>query len=1024
MSSDANKKVLNERDLRSYAQVHIDSAADSIISGRNEEERERQRLERRNPGVKPLRQPAIDEDLEMRRILVVYINENQNFITRKFFITWLWDARLLFKVAQEKMMKAIDLYANNIANARYQDGRLFVLGTGSGKSLAIDYLAAACLGTTIQPVIGKGRIFTLLVACSTIILSVEHFVRLQKANASYYDTIFKNPDLYEAHKDRLPQLFTYTSKHGAKKPMYLVKLLAGGDGSLSILYELYQQLGTQRDGAQTKRQVVVIVGTYENIAFLLARADEPVGNHPPWNGITLRSCFGALIVDEAHHVRGGRPAAWAVQLWAKYRDLWTIYLTATATADLAKYLNVRQPKLVDVRVHSRIVFNFPVLADDAALVQDALHYGFLGYIQALTHDHNRRTAIFVENKMLLKIIVCLLAYDVSSKTIRYSTNEQLLEGQAYATLASYIKVDPAIACDHIQYGQMVDADNHIPFYDAFLYLAMRGVLVVTADISSSVRKKISTILSSAGMKWAVVLATSAVAEGNNMKMLKSVFVLVKQPPSKGFFPVYKVIQEIGRVDREDLGGIAYCPDPEKLGSPVYRTFPITSVGEIVGSGIPVSTFSNLFSLSVEDNVPKAITLNNILSLPHFACFTENEEYLTAMVKTCPAITGYLYTPYYFADKIVKLQAFVAKLSSESDVGYVMPTLMTKIIKHFQQDEHFNFSIFLLTKGEALALSYLPVIAQLGLFVVYLTMPQYNAKSNYQLIRKDYYTTFIDNKMKRIRNIPTLWDMYMIIKNVSHIFPRVRIPKDDANNITIFKAGMPQTLFSNEPEAIALFITEIITADSDWEIICGQWGVYRPFYGNFMQNLDLLVSLLLDKPFLPIADLLTDVFAKITYTCPGINCNQLSLITKDVHAMKLSMGKQRRDIVCGIITKEYPEGYPPCNIPNDVISTYTCLENVTLVTIMSAAIHVKDFLMLTDVITFRDRRQQNSNPTTQEISPLHTEVSMPLEDGALCKLRPLTFDQYHRVLSISNTPFDEDVVSVKKGNAQLRPLFTS
>jgi hypothetical protein len=42
---------------------------------------------------------------------------------------------------------------------------------------------------------------------------------------------------------------------------------------------------------------------------------------------------------------------------------------------------------------------------------------------------------------------------------------------------------------------------------------------------------------------------------NNMKLLKSVIVLVKQPPPKEFFLIYKAIEEIRHLNSENLTGI-------------------------------------------------------------------------------------------------------------------------------------------------------------------------------------------------------------------------------------------------------------------------------------------------------------------------------------------------------------------------------------------------------------------------------------------------------------------------------------
>jgi superfamily II DNA or RNA helicase len=201
-----------------------------------------------------------------------------------------------------------------------------------------------------------------------------------------------------------------------------------------LLHEAYQQTGAQKDGTSTGKQVVVIVGTYECIAMLLAKADEPIANWQTWNNSFIRDRLRMLIFDEAHHIQAGKTRYLTVYVLARYLDLCMITLTATGTPELANYTGPQFLPLVEQRVHPRIVFSFPTLSEDTILVKEAVQYGFLGWIQALTSGRTRRTAILIENKMLLKITTCLLAYEIYSRTRNYTDALQIIEKTSYVVL--------------------------------------------------------------------------------------------------------------------------------------------------------------------------------------------------------------------------------------------------------------------------------------------------------------------------------------------------------------------------------------------------------------------------------------------------------------------------------------------------------------------------------------------------------------------------------------------------------------
>jgi hypothetical protein len=80
----------------------------------------------------------------------------------------------------------------------------------------------------------------------------------------------------------------------------------------------------------------------------------------------------------------------------------------------------------------------------------------------------------------------------------------------------------------------------------------------------------------------------------------------------------------------------------------------------------------------------------------------------------------------------------------------------------------------------------------------------------------------------------------------------------------------------------------------------------------MQNSDLLVSIL-DKSCLSIADVQANVFRQINCSCQIANCSRIGMLLKDAHAMKLSLQRERLEVVSGTTLEDCPRGFPTCDI---------------------------------------------------------------------------------------------------------------
>jgi hypothetical protein len=122
-------------------------------------------------------------------------------------------------------------------------------------------------------------------------------------------------------------------------------------------------------------------------------------------------------------------------------------------------------------------------------------------------------------------------------------------------------------------------------------------------------------------------------------------------------------------------------------------------------------------------------------------------------------------------------------------------------------------------------------------------------------------------------------------------------------------------------------------------------------------------------------------------------------------MKLSLEKERQDVVCDLTLKDYPRGLPLCLL-SESRANFACLKNPLLVTLANTVQLIKKFFLLDEQNTFRDRRQQCANLSTQEIITQFTryEVVLPGNTSAL-EVRILSVDRYCRILSMNKTPSD-------------------
>lgn len=1006
------------------ARDRITRSAELIFSGqrRMEGTRKKKGAPGRNHELEPGQQ-TLDTNPTTAAIRR-YVEHHDFFMPRSFFEEFVWPEEHVLKPAQVQILNKLDECLYDLSSASYTDGQLVVMETGSGKSIAIDYFAVHILGSFVPVDMGTPARYTLIVACPTISLATEHFVRIQRSFSNYFSNVYRHDDLLARLTNRLPEVHTYTVDGEHKRPMFLVKLIAGSTGTETILCEPAQHAGSGETVTAGRKLAAVVICTFEHAASILAKANECVG--PPFSS-SIRSHIGGVVIDEVHHVLTGRPAAWAIAVLCRYWNIFTLSLTATASSGLETSLGSHLLAPRTQRTHPKVVYPIPLYTDDGALIRDAVEYAFLGWLQALKSDRRRRTAIFIENKIILKIVICLLAEKILVETRAYfpqMTRLAPINQQIYRQLDEYLRRDPVIMCDRFAYGSLFDTNSSITYYDAITIMAEVGVLQVTADLSMGVRKRLSAIMCHVTLEWSLVMATSAIAEGNNMLGLRTVVILLRKPGDNTVFQVHKLIQEIGRVDREDEGGLALCPTPPES-SVVESTsmIPVVNYGELIGRGISGDMFDAIIHME-NMHAPASFAVTPTFTTSVLLKFSDDTRLLMELERMSGTLSGVESVPYCYAGLPRAIPAFYQDNSlDETDRVRVVPCLMAKIVKHFHRDKELNLSPFLVEDCTVTAMTWLPVIAQLGLVVLYMTIPQYISRSAFQTRRDRYYEEFYAERLRMMSGIPYFRDIHKRISNVSYVFASVKLPADIRTTITQFRIRRPILAFKNEYDAFALFLTEILMVEQHWDLVCAEWGIHRNFYASFMQNLDIMVDICATGAYFPILEAQKRLFQDIATAGLLPGAEEVIATLSDTKTAKYSFGGEKTGVVCGCEMENPPFRFSPFIIPRFEVKDVV-LENRVLILLAVAAADVANFFHVTDEFSFAKRRQLNSTTETRVFVDNHTTVVVNTDENKETPptMRMMTFDQYHRVLSTERTWLDGHVKTLYEGQRMMSSSF--
>lgn len=879
---------------------------------------------------------------------------------------------------------------NNLASLTFGDSMLHQMGTGGGKSIIFGYLITLFSKLFVSSKVtheqyarsGMGNLARpqskcVIICVPTIALAHEVYNKIyttwmeySRAAIGLFESGSGEPDLRTLL--RLPEFRWYydaqDKAHDTPLPSTMVKIIAGSTGKC----DLFVNARSNRDadgrttGVGKYLPALAIVTTYEQLLMLLLKSNK---KHPAIGERLLRHLIGCVIFDECHYItESDRPAALSILVWLRIYNIYTNFLTATVTESLSsklEHLGVTMHNYETQRIHPRVSVDFLPYDSETGLVFAAAELGFNAYITALVTGMRSRTAIFIENKLILKITVCILYHYI------YITRKGLFPNQGVplnngliTTLITFARNDLSIQRDTKQYGLFVDEDITIPYNVALISLWSCGIILVTADISPLMRKQLAFVLSDTRVPLGVIFATSALAEGVNLPHIRFLFILtISYRNNKTLLSTVKVLQILGRHDREDVGGFIGIP-PLSVHKNEYEPVPASVFfADIFGAGVEVGSIKNVcdmceISFPAFDTI--AFTARDVKYM-HPSC---PDEHVDIYLRSIPQLNGFMAIPYYACNRMMTVPGFYIVDDK------VIPCLQMRIMKLFRRGSVFNLTVLAAGEIACNILATLPCFSQIAIIMLLFGLRQYppmklgmKAKQHIEFLK------FAEQREKRLSQSIIFSNLLTSVFTAIHEIAKSQKSLERSvkqNGWTISQYTTVRNLLS----VIAVFVTELTITPHNWDGVVTEWMVYSSMFANFFANFDAFLDILVDEPYLPIARAQADLLLNVGNECPSenVNCKRFAgLVLDNVGRFMLSC-EAKLCMFCG----NYIQNISPCTPPlydleldgSRKRTPHFLMENrvLTLLT-LSASIIYKAYDLKKDKedITFAEQRTKFANP---------------------------------------------------------------
>jgi hypothetical protein len=993
------------------------------------------------------------EGTQVALALLRYYQQNDCIDVEDLFLTYFWNhtGRQLHEQQREMLRLIRPLYP--ALKAQGSSGSMLIVSpTGSGKTIIIEMLYfAACMTHKFKRLPTDPQKVTVAVGCPTISLAIELHHRLVAMTIPY--TYGVAPVVMHSKSEKpaktthgnaedapeyvgkmrkvilknflMPRFLLAKDDSGKIIPLPHAKLVAGTQGHADLMLKYRDTISPAQQGQSAKdldllikfaknTQAAGYIATFEQLLALLRKGDLHTHGDPKNpNSRTIADKIAIVIIDEAHYItNSGRPAVRAVMCWCQVYNITVILLTGTPTLELVNFANHAHIPVHTINVtrrYPRAALPFQPFDGYPNLAHGLAELAFGVWLTSLHSNRRVRGAIFIEDKLALKIVLSVLCYRVLNDTHLFYPENPLIHHHHYELLMKIIKDDLAISGDDCVYGEFIHGRYTHEFKSVFIEMAMRGILLVTADSGAAVRKQMSQIISGNNTQFSLVLATSAIAEGVNMSHIRILMVSARLRTGKYsgqcFMSSVKVEQMAGRHDREDMGGVVFIPS-FTMCNHVQETIPNSCFfAELVGQNMSIAQLDLLRGCTTDQFDFEESTFFDHEDITYMFRGSKLYEHYQSVVYK---ISGYGPMPYWTMDKIKTVFGFYI-----TDDGKTLKTsLLMRITRMFRKNNQFALCVFAYNQVIIQQLVRLPCVVILGIVVLFLSLKSYSPDNDPILQKRtQMYIAFAKKRYSEVLLrpgcAPLVNAIQMVIKQMVASHSSWRIPSD--TSWVMKKPRCPDHVVN----AFTAFLTEIVLAHASWEVICAEYSIHHDVFGGFMGILDAFIEILLDDPAFPLAD------AQGGFIFEAAKLKNDQRLIDGAQQCRGQIGSAVARLVtcvnldstyfCGYHDKQYVvegplDGYTPMKdtMPDECIA-----ENRMLTLIVVVASILKDVLGFTTEVPFSEHRHSYHNPSLYTLPPQTKTLAITVSgmEKEMYARRPLTADLHGRIASFVVTSQD-------------------
>jgi hypothetical protein len=777
---------------------------------------------------------------------LVELENARAFIPYTFFLRFLWPPNMPLREGQQMFVTYVQTKLHHVSARGWENGCVFQMPTGAGKSIAVDYLSVMTAATHVPDGVNRIPNSVLVVAVPTVALAQEAYQRLYDKWSVYGQHVLESGQTLR----RCPTPKLAAVANGRRYPLVPVKLLAGASDVHGIMVRSSRNstpdAGAPAAGTLAVTDIVyAAVCTYEHALALLQAHAQPMPT--PYQG-PLGDHLSVLVFDEAHYItESSRTAAPALHAWARAINLPTVYMTATASERLLERLgpDLQCVKVESARTAPLAVTPHPYAKGPGELWADLSSILISQFLGWHTDQRRGRLGVFIENKSLLKCMVCCLYMALQELVSRpgFPTADALLP-DSYYQLHALTRLDTQTSCDTTPYGIEADPSWDVPFNEAVWWLSERGVHLTTGDIGTNVRRIQSRLYSNPGQLYCMIFATSALAEGVNMSGLRTVMITDASSRDSIILTATKVLQMIGRADREDVGGVVYIPPPHTLKETAAAKYTGALLVDIVGPDIDVMTTIRLaadagYSVVVrKDTLLQGMDMRTILPV---------DRLLDAITPRIKVYTGLGSMP-YVANNLVRQMFAVISLKK----GRCAACTMSRVVRLWGTDEWFPLHVFAASETAVTMLIDLP-LAAIILIPLVLSQKRNTAKETpAESARQTRMAAFVEAQQSLLGRDAGARTAWARVHNcVTEFVDHFQRPTNNDRTLAGYRVYLPG-FTESETIAISTYVTLSLYCTHDWERMSGEWATHMDMFRSIPMLFDYSVTMLTEDVQLPLA----------------------------------------------------------------------------------------------------------------------------------------------------------------------------